>query len=109
GWDDYLEKGVLAALRIAREVAGADKVNALGFCVGGTLLGAALAVLAARGEALVASATLLAAMLDFADTGQIGLFVDEASVGAREAAIGKGGVLPGSDLAFVFCSLRAND
>jgi polyhydroxyalkanoate synthase len=57
----------------------------------------------------VASATFLATMLDFADTGQIGLFVDESSVAEREAAIGGGGIFPGSDLAFVFSSLRAND
>jgi polyhydroxyalkanoate synthase len=71
--------------------------------------GAALAVLAARKEDTVSSATFLAAMLDFSDTGQIGLFVDETMVAAREATIGRGGILPGSDLAFVFSSLRAND
>ncbi|MFN2646660.1 MAG: PHA/PHB synthase family protein [Burkholderiales bacterium] len=109
GWDDYLELGVFTALRIAREIAKADRVNALGFCVGGTLLGAALGVMAAKADDSVASATLLAAMLDFSDTGAIGLFVDEASVAAREATIGKGGILPGADLAFVFSSLRAND
>ena len=109
GWDDYLEKGVFAALSVAREISGADQVNALGFCVGGTLLGAALAVLAAKGDDCVASATFLAAMHDFSETGQIGLFVDEASVASREASIGGGGILPGSDLAFVFSSLRAND
>jgi polyhydroxyalkanoate synthase len=109
GWDDYLEKGVFSAMRIAREIAQSDRVNALGFCVGGTLLGAALAVLAQKNEDLVASATFLAAMLDFSETGQIGLFVDESSVAAREATIGQGGILPGSDLAFVFSSLRAND
>ena len=108
-WDDYLELGVFTPLRISREIAGSDKVNALGFCVGGTLLGAALAVLAAKKDQLVASATFLAAMLDFTETGQIGLFVDEASVAAREATIGRGGILAGSDLAFVFSSLRAND
>jgi len=108
-WDDYLVKGVFAALRTAKEIAGADRVNALGFCVGGTLLGAGLAVLAQKKEALVASVTLLATMLDFQETGQIGLFIDEASVAAREATIGKGGLLPGADLAFVFSSLRAND
>jgi polyhydroxyalkanoate synthase len=108
-WDDYLERGIFAALRAAREITGARKVNALGFCVGGTLLGAALAVLAARKEQFVASATFLATMLDFTDPGQIGLFVDETSVAAREASIGREGVLPGSDLAFVFSSLRAND
>jgi len=109
GWDDYLEHGVFAALRAAREIAGAEQVNALGFCVGGTLLGAALAVLAAKKERSVASATFLASMHDFADTGQIGLFIDPASVAAREATIGRGGILPGSELAFVFSSLRAND
>jgi len=109
GWDDYLELGVFAPLRIAREITKADKVNALGFCVGGTLLGAGLAVMAAKGEDIVESVTFLAAMLDFTETGQIGLFVDETSVAAREATIGNGGILPGSDLAFVFSSLRAND
>jgi polyhydroxyalkanoate synthase len=108
-WDDYLEKGVFTALRVACEICRSERVNALGFCVGGTLLGAALAVLAAKGENNVASATFLAAMLDFSETGQIGLFIDETSVKSREATIGEHGILPGSDLAFVFSSLRAND
>ncbi len=108
-WDDYLEQGVLQALRTARGIAGAERVNALGFCVGGTLLGAALAVLAAKGEDLVESVTYLTTMLDFSETGQIGLFVDEASVAQREASLGGGGILPGAELATVFSSLRAND
>jgi polyhydroxyalkanoate synthase len=108
-WDDYLESGVLAALRAARAITQSDKVNALGFCVGGTLLGAALAVLAQRSEPLVSSATFLTAMLDFAEPGPIGVFIDEASVAAREATIGRGGILPGSEFASVFSSLRAND
>ena len=105
-WDDYLDKGVLTALRVAKEIAKSDQVNALGFCVGGTLLGS---FLADENPDWVASVTLLATMLDFSDTGQIGLFVDEASVAAREATIGKGGIFAGNDLAFVFSSLRAND
>jgi len=109
GWDDYLEDGVFAALRVAREIANSDKVNALGFCVGGTLLGAGLAVLQKKSPGSVASATFLAAMLDFEDPGQLGLFIDPAGVAAREATIGAGGILPGRDLAFVFSSLRAND
>jgi polyhydroxyalkanoate synthase len=109
GWDDYLERGVFTALRVAQEIAKSDKVNALGFCVGGTLLGAALAVLSHKNDSLVASATFLAAMLDFEEPGQIGLFIDEPSVAAREATIGAQGILPGQDLAFVFSSLRAND
>ena len=108
-WDDYLEQGVFQALRIGKAIAKSDRVNALGFCVGGTLLGAALAVLAARKEDLVSSATFLTTMLDFSDTGQIGVFVDEPSVAAREASIGGGGVMPGTQLDFVFSILRAND
>ena len=109
GWDDYLEEGVFTALRVAKEIAKSDEVNALGFCVGGTLLGAALAVLSRKKTKLVASATFLAAMLDFEEPGPVGLFVDESSVAVREATIGAGGILPGQDLAFVFSSLRAND
>ena len=105
-WDDYLENGVHAALRAAKEITKSDQVNALGFCVGGTLLGS---FLAKENPDWVASVTFLATMLDFEETGQIGLFVDEAMVRAREATIGKGGIFAGNDLAFVFSSLRSND
>jgi polyhydroxyalkanoate synthase len=101
--------GVLEAFDVARAIGKADRVNALGFCVGGTLLGAALAVLAAKGEDLVESVTYLTTMLDFSDTGQIGLFVDEVSVRQREATLARGGILPGVELATVFSALRAND
>jgi polyhydroxyalkanoate synthase subunit PhaC len=108
-WDDYIEDGVLRAIDVARRITKADKVNTLGFCIGGTLLASAVAVQAARDEHPVASVTLLTTMLDFADTGEIGLLVSEQAVAAREAAIGKGGLLKGSELAQVFASLRAND
>ena len=108
-WDDYIAAGVLKAIEVVRAISRSDEVNALGFCVGGTLLAAALAVLRARGEERVASVTLLATMLDFTYPGDIGVFIDEASVAAREAAIGKGGIFSGKDLAFVFSALRAND
>nr|WP_269813884.1 class I poly(R)-hydroxyalkanoic acid synthase [Rhodoferax ferrireducens] len=108
-WDDYLELGVLSALATAIEISGADAVNTLGFCVGGTLLACALAVLAARGQQKASSMTLLTTMLDFSDTGEIGQLVDERGVAQREASIGRGGVLQGRELAQVFASLRAND
>ena len=109
GWDDYLEQGVLQAIDVARRIAKADRVNTLGFCIGGTLLACALAVAAARGEQPASSMTLLTTMLDFSDTGEIGLLVTEATVAAREAAIGRGGLLQGRELAQVFAALRAND
>ena len=108
-WDDYIEQGVLQALSVAREIGRADRVNTLGFCIGGTLLASALAVAAARGEARAASVTLLTTMLDFSDTGELGLMVDETMVAAREASIGQGGLLRGRELAQVFAALRAND
>jgi polyhydroxyalkanoate synthase len=108
-WDDYLEHGVMRALEVVREVSGADKVNTLGFCIGGTLLASAVAVMRARDEDPVASMTLLTTMLDFADTGEIGALVTEQSIAAREALIGAGGIMQGQELAFTFSSLRAND
>jgi len=108
-WDDYLGEGVLKALEVARAICGSEKVNALGFCVGGTLLGCALAVLRARNDERTASLTLLATMLDFEDTGELSVFVDEAYVLKRELDFAEGGLLPGRELALTFASLRANE
>ncbi|WP_374489950.1 PHA/PHB synthase family protein [Zoogloea sp.] len=109
GWDDYLEKGPISALQVVRDITRVQKPHVLGFCVGGTILSSALAVLRARGEEPVESLSLMTTLLDFADAGEIGCLVDEASVAAREAAIGKGGLLYGRELSQVFSSLRAND
>ncbi len=108
-WDDYVRDGVLKAIDVALEVSGADQVNALGFCVGGTLLGTAAAVLAGNDEPKLASLTFLTTLLDFYDTGELGLLVTEDTVRSREASIGKGGLLPAREMSFVFSSLRAND
>ena len=108
-WDDYIERGALTALRVAADICGVKQVNALGFCVGGTILASALAVASARGEDPAASLTLLTTLLDYSETGDLACFIDEASVAQREASIGKGGLLRGVELASVFSSLRAND
>ncbi|KAF4516597.1 hypothetical protein B566_EDAN003344 [Ephemera danica] len=108
-WDDYLEHGPIAALHLAQEICKVKQVNVLGFCVGGTIVTSALAVLKARGEDVAASLTLLTTLLDFSDTGEIGLFIDEAGLMARESTIGKGGLLPARDLQATFSFLRAND
>jgi polyhydroxyalkanoate synthase subunit PhaC len=108
-WDDYLAHGVLKALEVALAITKADQANTLGFCIGGTLLASALAVAAARDEHPAASMTLLTTMLDFSDTGDLGLLVTPEGVAARESAIGRGGILKGRELAQVFASLRAND
>jgi polyhydroxyalkanoate synthase len=108
-WDDYLELGPIDAIHTVQKITGAKDVNALGFCVGGTILACALSVLYARGERPVASVTLMTALLDFEDTGVLDIFVDEHHVRMREKALGKGGLMPGRDLANTFSSLRAND
>ena len=108
-WDDYLEQGPVAALETIKAITKAKEINALGFCVGGTILTSALAVLKARGDTSVKSLTLLTTLLDFSDTGEIGLFIDEQAVSLREQSIGQGGLLPARDLQNTFSFLRAND
>ncbi|ABM38107.1 class I poly(R)-hydroxyalkanoic acid synthase [Polaromonas naphthalenivorans] len=108
-WDDYIENAPIKAIEVVREITGADTINALGFCVGGTILGTALSVLAARGEKPVESVTLLTSLLDFSDTGILDIFIDETSVKYREAEMGKGGLLKGKELASTFSFLRPND
>jgi polyhydroxyalkanoate synthase len=108
-WDDYIQDAVLKAIEVTQDVAAAKQINALGFCVGGTLLGTALAVLAARKEKPVASATLLTTFLDFTDTGILDVFIDDAFVQFREMQMGRSGLLKGQELASTFSFLRPND
>jgi polyhydroxyalkanoate synthase len=108
-WDDYIEHAAIQAIQVTREITGAKSINALGFCVGGTILATALAVLAARGEKPVSSVTFLTSLLDFSDTGILDIFIDETAVKFREMQLGQGGLLKGQDLASTFSFLRPND
>ena len=108
-WDEYIQDGVMKSIEVTQEISGSDQINALGFCVGGTLLSTALALLYARGEKPVSSLTLLTTLLDFSDTGVIEVFIDEAQVAMREQTIGQGGLMPGRDFTSAFSSLRPND
>ncbi len=113
-WDDYIENAAIRAITAVQDITGARQINTLGFCVGGTILATALAVLAARGEKPAASMTLLTTFLDFTSTGVLDIFVDEASVQLREVTIGAGsptggGLLKGKELASTFSFLRPND
>jgi len=108
-WDDYVEKGVIDAIRVVQDISGQDKLNMFGFCVGGTIVSTALAALAARGEQPAASLTLLTTFLDFSDTGVLDVFIDEQQVSMREQQLKGGGLMPGRDLASTFSSLRPND
>ena len=108
-WDDYIEHAAIKAIAVVRGITGAKTINTLGFCVGGTILATALAVLGARGEKPAASLTLLTSLLDFTDTGILDIFIDEQTVALRENEMGSGGLLKGQDLAATFSFLRPND
>ncbi|OZI51198.1 class I poly(R)-hydroxyalkanoic acid synthase [Bordetella genomosp. 4] len=108
-WAEYLDNAVLKALQVASDISGQDQVNALGFCVGGTMLASALALAQARGEHPAASLTLLTTLLDFHDTGVLQVFVDEAHAMLRDQQIGQGGLMAGRDLATTFSFLRPNE
>ena len=112
-WDDYVES-VIQAIGAMCDISKSETANLLGFCIGGTLLATALAVLSKRGQQPAASITLLTAFLDFNNTGVMDLFIDEATVQLREMSIGtqapKGPrLLKGSELAATFSFLRPND
>lgn len=107
-WDQYIDE-LIDALEEAAKIAKAPKINALGFCIGGTLVGCALAILEKRGRQLVQSLTLLTTLLEFSDVGDIRVYIDDNFVGKREQQLAKGGLVPGQELAGAFSSLRAND
>ncbi|RPH42947.1 MAG: class I poly(R)-hydroxyalkanoic acid synthase [Burkholderiales bacterium] len=108
-WDDYIERGIVEAIHRVQTISRSDTINALGFCVGGTILATGLAALAARGEKPVASLTLMTTLLDFEEPGVLGVFIDPAQVGWREQTLGDGGLMTGQELATTFSFLRPND
>ena len=108
-WDDYIGQAVITAIATVRQITGAPQINALGFCVGGTMLASSLAVLAARGDDWVSSATFLTTLIDFSDTGVLDVFIDENFVRLREMQMGQGGLMKGQDLASTFSFLRPNE
>jgi polyhydroxyalkanoate synthase len=110
GFDDYMKDGPLAALEAVERATGERKVNFIGYCLGGTLLGSTLAWLAAKGEDRVRAATFFVALLDFSQPGELGVFIDEAQVQGLEKKMNDhGGYLEGSEMASTFNLLRAND
>jgi len=105
-WDDYLQDGVLQALDVARAISRQKQVNALGFCVGGTMLSCALALAGGRGEHPVASLTLLTTLLDFQHAGVLGVFVDAWHVQLRDQQLSQGGLMTARELNTTFSFLR---
>jgi polyhydroxyalkanoate synthase len=108
-WDDYIEKGVIKAGEVVKEITASDKVNAVAWCVGGTILSTSLAVLAARKDTTFASATFFTTLMDFSDPGDLRVFLDEQQVKKLESKVTNQGYLSGRELATSFNMLRSND
>ena len=110
GFEDYMRDGIFAALDAVEKATGVRDPNCVGYCIGGTLLAATLAYMAAKGDDRINSATFWAAQTDFSEAGELSVFVDEAQLEAlKQKMDSEGGVLPGSKMAGAFNMLRAND
>lgn len=109
GFDEYMEMGPIAALDAIEKATGVAEVNAIGYCIGGTLLTMTLAVLAAKGDKRIKSATFFTTMIDFSHPGELGIFIDEEQISAIEENMDHTGYLDGSEMAGTFSMLRSND
>ncbi len=108
-FDDYLLEGPLAALDAIERATGEKETNLIGYCLGGTLLAATLAYMAAKGDRRAKSATFFASMVDFKEAGELSVFIDEEQLASLEERMKKHGYLDGADMATTFNMLRAND
>jgi polyhydroxyalkanoate synthase len=108
-FEDYLTEGTLAALDAVEKATGEKEVNALGYCLGGTLLAATLAYMAAKKDRRIVSGTFMTSLVDFTRAGELEVFIDEAQVASLERKMSERGYLEGSEMANTFNMLRSND
>jgi len=109
-FEDYMREGIFAALDAVRDATGVEKINTIGYCIGGTLLSATLAFMAAKGDERVNSATFFAAQADFSEAGDLQIFIDDEQLESmRQTMQASGGVLEGRKMGTTFNMLRAND
>ncbi|NOG74079.1 alpha/beta hydrolase [Roseicella sp. DB1501] len=109
GFDDYMQEGIYDALSAIEQATGEREINAIGYCLGGTLLATTLAHMAARGDTRIKSATFFVTMVDFEEAGELGVFIDEEQLHCLEEQMQKRGYLEGREMATTFNMLRAND
>jgi polyhydroxyalkanoate synthase subunit PhaC len=109
GFEDYMTEGVYAALEAIEQATGERQVNAIGYCLGGTLLATTLAHMAAKRDARIKTATFFVTMTDFEEAGELGVFIDEEQLHSLEEKMQKRGFLEGAEMATTFNMLRAND
>jgi len=108
-WATYMQKGPITAIGKALEETGADKVNLVGYCIGGTMTGTTLAWMAAQGDDRVASATFFTTQLDFSDAGDLGTFIDDQVIEMIDSKVAERGYLAAENMASAFNSLRSTD
>jgi len=108
-FEDYMTEGPLACLDAIELATGEREVNVIGYCLGGTLLAATLAYMAAKGDGRFASATFFVSLTDFKEAGELSVFIDEAQLEFLENRMKEHGYLEGADMATTFNMLRAND
>ncbi|HVI51291.1 MAG TPA: class I poly(R)-hydroxyalkanoic acid synthase [Candidatus Sulfotelmatobacter sp.] len=108
-FEDYMKEGPLEALTQIEKATGERQINAIGYCLGGTLLSATLAYMAAKNDDRILSATFFTTMVDFTDVGEMSVFIDEAQLQSLEERMNSQGYLDGSEMAGTFNMLRAND
>jgi polyhydroxyalkanoate synthase len=109
GFDDYRRHGVMTAITAALEASGAERLHAVGYCLGGTLLSVAASAMARDGDERLASLTLLAAQLDFSEPGELQLFIGESEMAMLESVMDQAGYLDSRQMAGAFNMLRSND
>ena len=109
GFEGYMNQGLLAALDAVEQATGERQVNAIGYCIGGTLTAATLAYLQTIGEKRIAACTFFAAQVDFTEAGELSVFVDEDQLEFLAERMSEKGYLEGGDMAQTFNMLRAND
>jgi len=108
-FEDYMKEGVLAALDAIEQATGERAINAIGYCLGGTLLSSTLAWMAVHGDDRIKCATFFVTLMDFRESGELNVFIDEEQIKALEDKMNKRGFLEGSEMATTFNMLRAND
>jgi polyhydroxyalkanoate synthase subunit PhaC len=106
---DYMHEGLLAALDAIEGATGEREANVIGYCLGGTLLASTLAYMAVKRDTRIKSATYFVTMVDFAEAGELSVFIDEEQLAALEERMNEKGYLEGRDMATTFNMLRAND
>ena len=109
GFEDYMKEGPLSALDAIKDATGESDVNAIGYCLGGTLLAATLGYMKKKKDKRIKTATYLATLIDFSDPGEIGIFINETAIKGLEKQMNALGYYDGRMMAFSFNMLREND